>query len=110
MGAHPYPTSGTDLRRFPSATAEQARIRYFLQILRSAVRQRNYLNRKSRALPIETWQLQQWLDRNPCPSLSTVKAFPHFALLDRAMPHHTAGKRMINDARRIMMGVPLDAH
>jgi hypothetical protein len=52
--------------------------------------------------PVDTSKLVTWLERNPYPSDGTVQAFRLFGDLNVAMPHHNAGKAMLEEVRDLM--------
>lgn len=80
----------------------------FRHIIQCAVNQRRHLIRINKSRPVELGRLQMWLDRNPYPSVNTCRAFPLLGDLTEAMPHHGPGKKMLEQARYIMLGLPLD--
>lgn len=60
-------------------------------------------HRTGPSLMLSLARLEQWLARNPYPSVATVRAFPLYTDLAYVMPGTTGGAALLERARLLMM-------
>lgn len=88
----------------PPSLATGQRLRHIVDV---AVKQRRFLAKNGKGMAVDLTRLKDWLERNPFPSQSTAHSFPLLGDLLAAMPHHAAGRKMLDEVRQMTAYSPL---